>query len=54
MNIEELVRLSYDKNSEADQDYIDKMIPELITFKIGDLLRCKCASHESEIVAIYR
>lgn len=25
----------------------------LITFKIGDLMRCKCSSHEDEILRIF-
>ena len=29
-------------------------IPELITFKIGDLMRCKCSSKEKEIIALYK
>ena len=28
--------------------------PELITFNIGDLLRCKCTSKEDEIIALYK
>ena len=28
--------------------------PNLVTFKIGDLMRCKCASREKEVVRIYR
>ena len=28
-------------------------IPSLITFRIGDLFRCKCASKESEVTAIF-
>ena len=30
-----------------------KYIPSLITFKIGDLLRCKCSSKEYEITALF-
>ena len=28
-------------------------IPQLVTFKVGDLLRCKCSSKESEIISLY-
>jgi hypothetical protein len=28
--------------------------PNLMTFKIGDLMRCKCSSHEREIVRIFK
>jgi hypothetical protein len=28
--------------------------PNLITFKVGDLMRCKCASKEEEILTILR
>lgn len=27
--------------------------PDLITFKIGDLMRCKCSSKEREIIKIF-
>lgn len=29
------------------------MDTNLISFKLGDLLRCKCASKEAEIIALY-
>ena len=45
LDISELVELAYSKDLEVDQDKIDDFVPELITFKVGDLLRCKCASH---------
>jgi hypothetical protein len=28
--------------------------PNLVTFKIGDLIRCKCSSKEKEIMKIFR
>lgn len=28
--------------------------PNLVTFKIGDLMRCKCSSREKEIIRIYK
>ena len=31
-----------------------EFVPELITFKIGDLMRCKCSSKEKEIIALYK
>ena len=28
-------------------------IPQLVSFRVGDLLRCKCTSKETEIIALY-
>ena len=28
--------------------------PDLLTFKVGDLMRCKCSSKEREILHIYK
>ena len=30
-----------------------KFMPQLITFKCDDLLRCRCTSKETEIIALY-
>ena len=48
-NVSKLISLAGipDKN-------VEEIIPDLITFKIGDLLRCKCDSKEREIVTLYR
>ena len=42
-------------NAEPDKlkEY-PELTPELLTFRIGDLLRCKCSSKENEIVALYK
>lgn len=43
----------YDK--EVDKSWDDwQSPPNLVTFKIGDLVRCKCSSKEKEIIKIFK
>ena len=30
-----------------------KTHPQLVSFRVGDLLRCRCTSKENEIIALY-
>jgi hypothetical protein len=42
------------KNNADDLAYQEEMDINLITFKIGDLFRCKCKSKENEIIKIFK
>ena len=33
---------------------VSESVPQLVTFRLGDIMRCKFSSKESEVTAIYK
>ena len=42
------------KNKNKKTNFYYEAVPQLVTFRLGDLMRCKCSSKESEIGALYQ
>ena len=42
------------KTHKHDEEYLDNLDINLITFKISDLFRCKIKSREAEIIRIFK
>ena len=51
-SVEELKRQSITENVMVESPFFENLDINLITFKIGDLMRCKCTSNEDEIARI--
>lgn len=52
MNISELLEIIGNIKIGVVRNFEDR-IPSLLSFKISDLIRCKCSSREYEITALY-
>ena len=53
-SVEEMKKAWLNKYKFKDSKYYEDLDISLITFKIGDLMRCKCVSNEAEIIRILK
>lgn len=53
LSFEDLINRAYSYRLVSVPVSYISFIPELVSFRVGDILRCRCTSKEKEIIALY-